>query len=136
MTMFANLKSLLKPATTRPARPVRLALTQLEARDVPTIVVPELSSKPDAPYTIYLDFDGMTVDNWGNNEPGSIPAFSIDTDTNNTSPEEFLAMGRAWNYVAEDFAPFNVNVTTVNPRPGHTWRLFLLPRAPRISVET
>lgn len=100
----------------------RLNLTTLEAREVPAIVVPALSSKPDAPYTIYLDFDGAYAEEWGpwNNtySPGEIPPFSIDADQANTSSEEWLAMGRVWHYVAEDYSPFNVNVTTVNFASG------------------
>lgn len=100
----------------------RLSLTALEAREVPAIVVPDLSSKPDAPYTIYLDFDGQYVEDWGywpvQHSPGQVPAFSLDADTKNTTYDEYVAMGRVWAYVTEDFAPFNVNVTTINPNPG------------------
>lgn len=98
----------------------RLSLTTLEAREVPAIVVPALSSKPDAPYTIYLDFDGAYAEEWGDYSPGTVPAFSIDGDQVNTSSEEWLAMGRVWHYVAEDYAPFNVNVTTVDFPSGES----------------
>ncbi len=77
-------------------------------------------SRPGAPNVVYLDFDGETVagTEW-NTSLGrtEIPvlAFSIDTDRATFSDDEQLAIRRIWERVAEDYAPFNVDVTTERP---------------------
>lgn len=69
--------------------------------DETTMVVPLLNSLPGAYGTIYLDFDGenVTGSNWGNI---NAPASSF-TNANITT---------IWTAVAEDYSPFNVNITT------------------------
>ena len=66
--------------------------------------VPKLSSYPAANPTIFLDFDGQYVTgtswNWG----GPIDAQPATITT--------AAMHEIFNRVAEDYRPFNVNVTT------------------------
>jgi hypothetical protein len=82
--------------------------------------VPELSSLPGANHTIYLDFDGHVTEgtSWNsyfNNPSIRSPAYSTDGDTANFSASELTDIEQAWQRVAEDFLPFAVNVTTVNP---------------------
>jgi hypothetical protein len=78
----------------------------------------DLSSRPGANRTIYLDFDGGVItDTAWNLEEGPLVAAPYDTDG---SPTTFNASERAeiyntWMEVAEDFAPFDVNVTTKDP---------------------
>ncbi|RNL62283.1 hypothetical protein EFK50_10895 [Nocardioides marmoriginsengisoli] len=81
-----------------------------------------LSSKPGANRTIYLDFRGGTVtsSNWNyyysSNAPISYEPFSIDADVStNFSDAELTEIQKAWQVVAEDYAPFDVNVTTAYP---------------------
>ncbi|MCO8122461.1 hypothetical protein NHH03_12000 [Stieleria sp. TO1_6] len=79
-----------------------------------------LNSRPDSNFTIYLDFDGHTTvgtswnsgygmaeiehpNYWG----GSGPI---------TSNSQLELIQKIWQVVAEDFAPFDVNVTTAEPR--------------------
>jgi hypothetical protein len=77
-------------------------------------------SRPGAPNIIYLDLDGETVTGtaW-NSSLGrtSIPAvpFSTDSDYSTYSDTEQTAIKRIWERVAEDYAPFNVDVTTERP---------------------
>ena len=77
-------------------------------------------SRPGALNVIYLDFDGETITGtaW-NSSLGrtSIPAvaFSTDTDLTTYSDAEQVAIKRIWERVAEDYAPFNVDVTTERP---------------------
>lgn len=79
-----------------------------------------LNSKPGSQRTIYLDFDGHTLTNtaWNNsNVPNGYQVLPYDTDGN---PGSFSAQEQAniraiWARVAEDFAPFDVNVTTQYP---------------------
>ncbi|MBC8143021.1 MAG: PEP-CTERM sorting domain-containing protein [Armatimonadetes bacterium] len=67
---------------------------------------PALSSRPGAPYTVYLNFDGFTYSgNWAGRPPGTVPAYT------GTSAQ----LTEAWARVAEKYAAFDVNVTTVDP---------------------
>ncbi len=74
-----------------------------------------LNSKPDSNYTIYLDFDGHhSFDNgWGHDIV--FPAYDTNNDPNNFSNSELRATIDHWRYMAEDFAIFDVNVTTQEP---------------------
>jgi len=77
-------------------------------------------SKPGAPNVLFLNFCGEAVSGtaW-NNSLGrtNIPAvaFSSDTDFSTFSDSEQLVIKRVWQRVAEDFAPFNIDVTTERP---------------------
>ena len=74
-----------------------------------------LSSRPSASKTIYLDFDGHhSVNNsWGHNI--LFPAFDRNGNPNSFSNSELLEIQQVFQNVAEDFAPFDVNVTTEDP---------------------
>ncbi len=80
----------------------------------------ELHSLAGAAHTIYLDFDGHTTANtlWNQfSTDGSAfttPAYSIDGDAA-FSIAELTNIQHIWARVAEDFAPFQVNVTTQEP---------------------
>ena len=77
-------------------------------------------SRPGAPNILYLNFTGETVTNteW-NNYVGrsSIPAvvFSTDGDYSTFSDAEQTTIKRMWQRIAEDYAPFNIDVTTERP---------------------
>jgi hypothetical protein len=76
-----------------------------------------LHSSPTATKTIYLDFNGHTTTrtSWNNRLSGislETPAFSTDADTSKFSDAELERIQYIWQRVAEDFAPFNVDVTT------------------------
>lgn len=74
-----------------------------------------LSSRPSATKTIYLDYDGHhSVNNsWGHNI--NFPAFNREGSSSTFSNSELLEIQQNFQNVAEDFAPFDVNVTTRNP---------------------
>jgi hypothetical protein len=77
-------------------------------------------SKPGAPNVLYLNFTGETVTNTDWNtvaDRAVIPAvaFSTDSDLTTFSDAEQSAIRRIWQRVAEDYAPFNVDVTTERP---------------------
>ena len=75
--------------------------------------VPILESFAGAPNTLFLDFDGHSAnDAWGSY---SAAAYDFDGNTSVFSPAERLAMKNVWRGVSEDFSPFEVNVTTVEP---------------------
>ncbi len=78
-----------------------------------------LSSRPSATKTIYLDFNGHTTSGTGWNAITSgadivSPAYTLDSDPA-FSPQELIEIQLAYQRVVEDFAPFDVNVTTKEP---------------------
>ena len=78
-----------------------------------------LSSNANANHTIYLDFNGHTTTGtyWNSTYGSSIVTDAYDTDGNTTafSTSELTNIWNIWRRVAEDFIPFNVNVTTAAP---------------------
>jgi hypothetical protein len=78
-------------------------------------VVPAYSSNPGAAATLYLDFNGHFEAQWGSHSNITTPVFSMDEDTTTFASNELAAIKEVWQRVAEDFAPFNINVTTVDP---------------------
>lgn len=74
-----------------------------------------LESNPTATKTIYLDFDGHHSFNnsWGHNIV--FPAFDRNGNPNSFSDTELLEIQEQFQNVAEDFLPFNINVTTKDP---------------------
>ncbi|MFZ5548293.1 MAG: pre-peptidase C-terminal domain-containing protein [Pseudomonadota bacterium] len=85
-----------------------------------------LHSRPGAKRTIYLDFNGAVLTNtaW-NNGGGPITAQPFDSDGNvntNFSDGELERIQYIWQRVAEDFAPFDIDVTTEEPSPDKLTR--------------
>ncbi len=81
---------------------------------------PAYSSKPGSPNTLYLDFNGevITGTNWNiTRSVTSWTALPYDTDGDPTqfSDTEQDAIFLIWQRVAEDYRPFDVNVTTALP---------------------
>jgi hypothetical protein len=78
-----------------------------------------LHSRPGASKVIFLDFDGHTITNtaWNSGRPDPLYARPFDTDGNFAvfSDEELHRIGEIWHRVAEDFAPFDIDVTTEDP---------------------
>ncbi len=92
------------------------AAPQIQAL-VPLVDTFKLHSRPSAKRIIYLDFDGhvMSGNGWtaaynaGN--PITAPAWSIDADPAFNDAER-TTIQYIWQRVAEDYAPFDVDVTT------------------------
>jgi hypothetical protein len=82
--------------------------------------LPLLDSNPGAPVTLYLDFNGNFESDWWNGTPEnqrhysnvSTPVWDVDGNPATFGPDERGMIGRIWARVAEDFAPFNINVST------------------------
>ena len=76
-----------------------------------------LNSRPTATKTIYLDFTGhvTTGTPWQQGASFTTPAFSLDSDFGSFSDPERILLQDVWSRVAEDFSPFDVNVTTQEP---------------------
>lgn len=85
----------------------------------------QLHSRPGASRTIYIDFDGQTVSGtaWNTIAQFSLPAsthpaFSLDGDSATFSNAERDVIQSVWQRVSEDYAPFDVDVTTADPGPS------------------
>lgn len=97
-----------------------LTIKGLDARTLDESTgLPMLNSNPNAPVTIHLDFTGNFIGDWWYNSGGSsvhyynvtTPAFSLDNVATFNSDEQNL-IREIWARVAEDFSPFNINVST------------------------
>lgn len=80
----------------------------------------QLHSKSGSQRTIYLDFNGHNVSGtvWNDQHgltAGSYPAWSRDADGSTFNTAEREAVQSVWQRVAEDYAPFAVDVTTQDP---------------------
>lgn len=94
------------------------ALAAVPITPFPTQLV--FHSRPGSPNTLYLNFAGATVTNseWTNVVGRlSIPALAFNTDSDVTtfSDAEQVAIKRIWQRVSEDYAPFDIDVTTARP---------------------
>lgn len=79
-----------------------------------------LHSKPDSRRVIYLDFTGHEVTGTAWNEsvgqdPWNVPAYDTDGDPSTFSEAERAVVSEVWLRVAEDYAAFDVDVTTEEP---------------------
>jgi hypothetical protein len=78
-----------------------------------------LHSQPAAPLTILLDVDGHLTKNtgWNSKHAEQIVSAPFDRDGNpgSLTPSEIAEIEAVWQIVAEDFAPFDVDVTTEDP---------------------
>ncbi|MFC7945289.1 Ig-like domain-containing protein [Microbacterium oxydans] len=73
-------------------------------------------SRPGAPVTVYLDFDGETLEGTHWNTDSGIASLAF-------APAALVTNRAAvWAAVAEDYAPFNVNVTTTRPSDDQLYK--------------
>ncbi|TXH67823.1 MAG: tandem-95 repeat protein [Thiothrix sp.] len=79
----------------------------------------KLHSKPGASNIVYLDFDGQVVTNTAWNTSGSpsytAKPYDIDGVSGSFSDTEKANIFEVWRRVAEDYAPFGIDVTTELP---------------------
>jgi len=91
--------------------------------DVPITSPPIRHSRPGATRVLFLDFSGHVITNtaWNNNlKYSNVPRwdclpFDTDGNTNTFSPSEQTYIIQIWERVSEDYAPFDVDVTTEQP---------------------
>jgi hypothetical protein len=80
-----------------------------------------LHSRPASTHVIYLDFDGYDFATgeslWGIDDSGpfSALAYSADGDATSFSDAERTTIQSVWEAVSEDFAAFDIDVTTQDP---------------------
>ena len=77
-----------------------------------------LHSRPGAPNVLYLDFDGHEISGTAWNsvyDPLFAKPFDLDGDPSTFNEAERTAIAEIWHRVAEDFAAFDIDVTTEEP---------------------
>ncbi|MGA1267322.1 MAG: zinc-dependent metalloprotease family protein, partial [Phycisphaerales bacterium] len=75
-----------------------------------------LHSRPGASRVVYLDMDGAVVTNsWWNSGTLTMRPYSIDSDFSTFTQAELDAIAETWKRIAEDFAPYDIDVTTEEP---------------------
>jgi hypothetical protein len=77
--------------------------------------LPLLTSRPGATAKLFLDFDGHVQASWGSWSNITTPAYDRDGNPSTFSESELSSINEIWRRVAEDYAPFNVDVTTIAP---------------------
>lgn len=77
--------------------------------------IPLLHSNSGATVKLYLDFNGHFESNWGGYSNITTPVFDRDGDATTFSQSELNEISEIWQRVSEDFAPFDVDVTTEEP---------------------
>lgn len=95
-------------------------ITQASSAPPTTDPVFELASLPGAAKTIYLDFDGHVTEGTSWNTAYRVnsivsPAYDLDGDAASWSATELENIRKSWETASEDFAPWNINVTTIEP---------------------
>jgi PKD repeat protein len=102
--------------------------TTMQAAPFPYSQTFQLHSRPGSNRVIYLDFDGHVTSgtSWNtsytNGQPINSAPFSIDGDPTTFNQQELDAIQYIWQRVAEDYAPFDVNVTTQDPGDAAIFR--------------
>ncbi|MEX2142716.1 MAG: Calx-beta domain-containing protein [Pirellulales bacterium] len=77
--------------------------------------VPIYHSLPEAPAALYLDFDGHFERVWGSYSDVDTPVYDSDREPTIYSATELTFIESVWRIVSEDFALFNIDVTTEEP---------------------
>ena len=72
--------------------------------------IPILHSRPSAPTAIYLDFDGDAT--------ASMLPYNEDSDSTTFNSSEQATIVEAWRETSLYFAPFDIDVTTIQPSAG------------------
>ncbi len=105
--------ALAEPATLATAEPVALAAA------VPISTPPLRHSRPGSTKVLYLDFNGAIVTGtaWNTASAPSYDCLPFDTDgaPDTFSDAEQATIVEIWQRVAEDYAPFDIDVTTEEP---------------------
>ena len=88
--------------------------TTLQATSVSNVF--KLHSKPNSTKTIYIDFDGHLISGtaWSGVDLNAV-AYDTDGDATTFSDTEKASIVEIWRRIAEDYAPFDIDVTTEEP---------------------
>lgn len=107
----------IEPTAPATAAPETASDAALAAAD--TAETFSLHSRPGSSRVLYLDFDGHMVSGtgWNNKTSGPCYADAYDSDglPGTFSSAELVAISGVWARIAEDYATFDVDVTTADP---------------------
>jgi len=78
-------------------------------------MIPKLESDPTTSRNLYLDFNGDYQSNWDGEQDVTSSALDMDGLDDFFNITELQIIEDVWDHVSEDYAPFNVNVTTKYP---------------------
>jgi len=81
----------------------------------PLSSLPQLSSNSGARVKLFLDFNGNFESAWGSYRNVTTRVFDQDGDATTFSANEISTIREIWARVSEDYAPFNIDVTTIDP---------------------
>lgn len=105
-----------KPLFTKNAHSEQVSLSpKYLLRNVTEVNTFALHSRIGADKIIYLDFDGHNISGcaWNDQKPLIVaPPFDLDGDQSNFSTEELHTINQVWQSISDDFASFDVDVTT------------------------
>ena len=122
----------------QPSQTVALA-EGVSATPVPISSPPIRHSKPGATNVIYLDFNGLTITGTAWNDIPTYVAkpFDKDGDPTTFNDQEQSDIIHIWERVAEDYKPFNVDVTTEDPVTftNSTGRILITPNVDANGVN-
>ena len=102
-----------------PEQGIMDVLSALTGESFPYDQTFKLHSRPGAKRVLFLDFDGHvttgTAWNMSYGDPIVSPAYDTDGDATSFSNIEMNRIQNVWKRVAEDYAPFDIDVTTEDP---------------------
>ena len=105
--------------TPAPSASIPKSSTVAKAPQFPITQTFKLHSRQGSAKTIYLDFNGHTSSNsFWSNELGTnftAPPYDLDGSPSSFSNDEHAAIQSAWQRMANDYASFDVDVTTEQP---------------------
>ena len=104
-----------RPFFVDPARPDVEGPPPKYAGSIPVADAFTLHSRPGSNKIVYMDFTGhhSVNNNWGHNI--QFPPYNTSGGSGTFSDQELLEIIEWWERVAEDFAPFEIDVTTEEP---------------------
>ena len=83
--------------------------------------IPVFNSNLGAPATLFLDFNGHYEEWWSQYFDNYTPEYDTDGSPSSLNATEKNEIREIFMRVAEDFSPFNINVTTVDPGGWDGW---------------
>ncbi|MBD1581106.1 zinc-dependent metalloprotease family protein [Pseudoalteromonas sp. S16_S37] len=100
-----------------------------EQYTLPTVDVFKLHSNPSSANKVFLDFDGGQISGkaWGGGASYNATPYDLDGDPTTFNDTERARIHEIWNRMADDFAAFDIDVTTEAPSEFNAntgWVLF------------
>jgi hypothetical protein len=101
-------------------RQVRQRIAKRAIADIDPSQVFMLHSRPAASRKVWVNFKGWTVTGKAWNAASGystheMAAWSLDADRSTFNQEEMNVIAEVWKAISEDYAPFNIDVTTEQP---------------------